>query len=290
MLDVTRLRILDAVARTGSVTAASKELQYSQPSVSHHLARLESESGAQLLQRVGRGIRLTEAGRVLAERAAEIIGRLDAATAELDTYVSLGAGRVRVAAYSTAVVSLLPRVAKRFEQQDFGLRIDIVDTHPPEALDLLRRGVVDAAIVFRYEESAQDPPGVRLQYLRDDPTYLLTLDGSTMADLHDATWVGGCARCTEHLIELCERAGFEPRIAHSTDDMVAIQALVAGGMGVATIPGLALEAHRHPGIQASVIPGGARQIFLATYGDPPDPPSVGAFAAALEAVAVTSGA
>ena len=97
MLDLTRLRVIDAVARHGSVTAAAKELHYSQPSVSHHLARLEDETGAQLLQRVGRGVRLTHAGQLLADRAAEIIGRVDAAEAELSAYVGLTAGRVRLA-------------------------------------------------------------------------------------------------------------------------------------------------------------------------------------------------
>ena len=79
MLDVTRLRVLVAVARTGSVTAAAQEINYAQPSVSHHIARLEAETGARLLQRAGRGIRLTAAGRLLAERAEEILGRIDAA-------------------------------------------------------------------------------------------------------------------------------------------------------------------------------------------------------------------
>ncbi|MEV4086362.1 LysR family transcriptional regulator, partial [Nonomuraea fuscirosea] len=87
MLDVVRLRVLVAVARKGSLTAAAKELHYSQPSVSHHLARLEAETGAKLVQRAGRGIRLTEAGRLLAERAAEIIGRLDATAEELAAHV-----------------------------------------------------------------------------------------------------------------------------------------------------------------------------------------------------------
>src|ERR687886_156576 len=91
MLDVNRLRVIDAVARHGSVTAAAKELHYSQPSVTHHLARLESETGAQLIQRVGRGIRLTPAGQLLADRAAEIIGRIDAAGAELSAHVGLTA-------------------------------------------------------------------------------------------------------------------------------------------------------------------------------------------------------
>src|SRR5919199_4926383 len=97
MLDVTRLRALDAVARHGSVTAAARELDYSQSSVTHHLARLEAETGAQLVQRAGRGIRLTQAGQLLADRAAEIIGRIDAAAAELSAHVGLTAGRGRPA-------------------------------------------------------------------------------------------------------------------------------------------------------------------------------------------------
>src|SRR5512138_3554343 len=109
MLDVNRLRVIDAVARHGSVTAAARELHYSQPSVSHHLARLEAETGAQLIQRVGRGIRLTEAGRLLAARAAEILGRIDAADAELAAHVGLAAGRVRLAGFSSAIGSLVPR-------------------------------------------------------------------------------------------------------------------------------------------------------------------------------------
>ena len=109
MLDVTRLRVIDAVARLGSVTAAAKELHYTQPTVSHHLARLEAETGAQLLQRAGRGIRLTPAGQLLASRAAEILGRIDAADAELSAHVGLSAGRVRVASFSSVIGSLIPR-------------------------------------------------------------------------------------------------------------------------------------------------------------------------------------
>ena len=86
MLDVTRLRVLVAVERYGSVTAAARALNYAQPSVSHHLARLEAETGIKLIERAGRGIALTAAGRLLAERAAEVIGRLDAAENELAAY------------------------------------------------------------------------------------------------------------------------------------------------------------------------------------------------------------
>src|SRR6476619_7844013 len=123
MLDVTRLRIIDAVARHGSVTAAAKELHYSQPSVSHHLARLEAESGAQLLQRVGRGIRLTPAGQLLADRAAEIIGRIDAADAELSAHIGLTAGRVRLAGFSSAIGDLVPRAMETLARRHPGLEV-----------------------------------------------------------------------------------------------------------------------------------------------------------------------
>src|SRR5258708_30391548 len=108
MLDVNRLRVIDAVARNGSVTAAARELHYSQPSVTHHLAGLEAETGAQLLQRVGRGIRLAPAGQLLADRAAEIIGRIDAAGAELAAHLGLTAGRVRMAGFASAIRPLVP--------------------------------------------------------------------------------------------------------------------------------------------------------------------------------------
>jgi DNA-binding transcriptional LysR family regulator len=95
MLNLTQLKALEAVARHGSVTEAAKELHYSQLSISHHLGRLEAATGAKLIQRVGRGIRLTPEGQLLAGRATEILGRVDAASVELAARVGLRAGRVR---------------------------------------------------------------------------------------------------------------------------------------------------------------------------------------------------
>ena len=286
MLDVTRLRILSAVARHGSVTAAARELHYSQPSVSHHLARLEAETGAQLFQRVGRGIRLTEAGRMLAERAGEIIGRVDSAAAELSAHVGLSAGRVRVATFGSALVAMLPDVSAELATRHPGLRLEFVDTHPPEALAMLRAGEVDAAIVFRYDETEPDLEGVRLTHLRDDPTYLLTRDRRRKVAQHrDERWVAGCQRCRQHLVSVCAREGFEPEIAYTTDDMVTIQALVAAGMGVATIPGLALLAHHHPDVNSYKIPDADRHVYVATYGEPPDPPATAALVDVLVSLA-----
>ena len=286
MLDLNRLRVLAAVARHGSVTAAAQELHYSQPSVSHHIARLEAETGAQLFQRVGRGIRLTEAGQVLAERATEILGRVESASAELDAHVGLSAGRVRVAVFGSALVALMPEVSAELASRHPGLRLDLVDTHPPEAIEMLRAGEVDLAIVFRYDETEPDPPGIRLTHVQDDPTYLLTPDDrGTIAEHRDGRWVAGCVRCREHLVELCDREGFAPEVSFTTDDMVGIQALVAAGMGVATIPGLALRAHRNPDINAYEIPGAPRHVYAATYGEPPDPPPTAALLDVLVSLA-----
>ena len=282
MLDVTRLRVLDAVARHGSVTKAAKELHYSQPSVSHHLARLEAETGAQLLQRVGRGIRLTPTGRLLADRAAEIVGRIAAADAELSAHVGLTAGHVRLAGFSSAVGSLVPRALGALAREHPDLEVMLIDTHPPEALELLRAGTIDVAVIFRYDETEPEPDGVRLHHLLDDPIYVLAdRRVRKLATLRDATWIAGCERCRSHLLALCDDEGFEPRIAYTSDDMVVMQVLVAAGLGVTTIPGLALRAHQVDGIVATELRGSPRHVYAATYGEPPDPPAVAALLAAL---------
>ena len=282
MVTLVQLRVIDAVRRHGSVTAAAKELQYTQPSISHQLSRLEAQLGAQLLQRVGRGIRLTPAGRLLADRAAEIIGRVDSATAELSAVVGLNAGRVRLAGFSSVMSSLVPQAAAVLAERHPGLELGLTDTHPEEALQQLRAGHVDVALIFRYDDTAPEEDGVRLTHLLDDPLYLLTLGGGTTLTDHAGTpWIAGCERCRRHLVEMCEGAGFSPRLAYTTDDMVVMQSLVAAGMGVTTIPGLALRAHRHPAITVTRLPGPLRKIYAATYGEPPDPPATAALVTAL---------
>jgi DNA-binding transcriptional LysR family regulator len=289
MLDVTRLRVLDAFARLGSVTAAAKELHYTQPTVSHHLARLEAETGAQLLQRAGRGIRLTPAGELLAGRAAEIIGRIDVADAELAAHVGLTAGRVRLASFSSVIESLVPRAVAALTNKHPGLQISLTGTQPPEALGLLRTGKLDVAIIFRYDDTDPEPEGVRLHHLLDDPLYLLsTRGGHTLATMRDATWIAGCDRCRNHLLSMCADQGFEPRIGYTSEDMVVMQGLVAAGLGVTTSPGLALRAHRIEGIVASEIPGSHQHIYAATYGEPPDPPATAALLGALAEAATSA--
>jgi molybdate transport repressor ModE-like protein len=276
VLDVTRLRVLAAVARLGSVTAAAQELGYSQPAISHHLARLERETGARLVQRVGRGIRLTGAGRQLADRAEEIIGRLGAAEAELAAHSGLRAGRVRLAAFPSALATVVPRAAAAFTAGHPGVELGFVEAEPPEALRMLRAGEVDVAVVFEYpDDPGRAEPGVRRTPLLAEPLYLVTPAGhpTRLTDHADADWIGGCERCRSHLVRRCVAEGFSPRIAFTTDDYVAVQALVAAGLGVTILPELALTAHRLPGIRASRLTGAGRDVWAARYGEPPDPPA-----------------
>ena len=172
MLDVTRLRVLVAVARYGSVTAAARALNYAQPSVSHHLARLEAETGTKLIQRAGRGIRLTDAGRLLAERAAEVIGRLDAAENELAAYTGLRAGRLRLAAFPSALGTIVPAAAAMLRGQP-AQRRPAADrgrtaggaAHAPGRLRRRRAGVPllpgAAGLRTRPPDSAVPRPGCR---------------------------------------------------------------------------------------------------------------------------------
>ncbi|WP_084463519.1 LysR family transcriptional regulator [Microtetraspora fusca] len=287
MLDPVRLRVLVAVAAHGSVTAAARELHYSQPSVSHHLARLEAETGAKLVQRVGRGIRLTEAGLLLAERAAEILGRMESAEAELDSHIGLRAGRVRLVAFPSALGTFVPTAAVRLADDHPGLDLRLAEAEPPEALRMLRAGDVDVAVIFRYEETGPEDDGIRLTRLFDDPTCLVTPAGTADTGVEGvgaharSRWIAGCDRCRSHLLDLCSQAGFEPRISFTTDDYVAVQAMVAAGLGVAVLPALALSAHHSPGIRVAELPGSARRVFAATYGEPPDPPATAALLTAL---------
>ncbi|HEY9409574.1 MAG TPA: LysR family transcriptional regulator [Jiangellaceae bacterium] len=282
MLNLVHLKVLAAVARHGSVTEAAKQLHYSQPSVSHHLSRLEAATGVKLVQRVGRGIRLTPEGQLLANRAIEILGRVDAATNELAAQVGLQAGQVRLAANASTLSTIVPKAAASLAQAHPGLQLSLFDQHPVGALRMLRHGEIDVALVFRFANAPVEEEEFRLVHIGDDPIYLISgRPDDSLANHRHSAWIGGCDRCQAELITVCRHEGFTPRIASHSDDMVVVQALVAAGTGVTTLPGLALRAHRRPDIHATELTGFHRQIYAATYGDPPDPPAVAAVLAAL---------
>jgi DNA-binding transcriptional LysR family regulator len=280
VLDLTCLRVLAAVARLGSVTEAARELNYAQPSVSHHLSRLQAEVGVALTQQAGRGIRLTPASEMLARRAAEILGRVEAAEEEITAITELRTRRVRVAGFQSVLGTLVTEAAAALKASSPGVEISLVDLHPDIALQQLREGIIDVAVVFRYDDTV--PEDMRFQHLFDDPMHLFSLQAAeSLEDNRDSSWIAGCERCRRELVEACQAVGFSPHIMYTSDDPFVQQALVAAGLGVTTLPGLALEIYRVPGIQSTEFSDFCRRVDVATFGEPPDPPATSAFVRAL---------
>lgn len=278
-MDLHRLSMLVAVAHEGSVTAAAAALRYAQPSVSHHLAALEAEVGVPLLQRAGRGVRLTDAGRLLVARGEEILGRVSAAEEEVRALAGLQAGRARLAAFPSALATLVPEVVAALGTQHPGVGVELVENEPPEAVAALRRGAVDVALVFEHDHATIDRAGLSTTPVLTDTMHLVTPASSPgppdalLQNHKESPWIAGCERCRTDLVARCEAAGFTPRITFETDDYVAVQALVRAGAGVSLLPGLALRAHRDRGVDAVAVPGSRRRVLAVTYGDRPPPPA-----------------
>ncbi len=280
MLDLHRLRVLAAVARLGSVTEAARELGYAQPSVSHHLARLEDEVGLPLTRRSGRGITMTPAGELLAQRAAEILGRVQSAEDELAALQDLRRGRVRVAGFQSALSGVVTTAAASLRKSAPGLELTLEDMHPDLAIPKLREGAIDVAVVYRLDDGM--PEGVRATHLFDDPMYLLSAEpGQTPADHADSPWIAGCPRCRRELVAVCQEAGFTPRIAYTSDDPLVQLSMVAAGLGVTTMPGLSVSQYAMAGVHATELEAFRRRVHVITYGEPPDLPAIRAFVEAV---------
>jgi molybdate transport repressor ModE-like protein len=292
-LDAAALRLVRTVHETGSVTAAARALGLTQPAASQQLRAVERTIGTPVVVRAGRGVRLTDAGLVLARNAAAVQSALDATLEEVAAVASLRAGRVRVAAFPSAAATLLPGALAALRAAHPGLGTTFAEAEPPEALAELAAGRVDLALIFRDAGDAGDPddhaPVHRVPLLRDEVLVVLpAADGREpgsavdLADLAGRPWIAGCPQCRAQLVGTCARAGFAPRVDFATDDYPAVLSLVRAGLGVATLPGLALAALPHPGVTVHPArPGAARVVEAVTA---PGATRVPAVAAALEAL------
>ncbi|TFC25610.1 LysR family transcriptional regulator [Cryobacterium sp. TMT1-3] len=266
-LDALALRVVRAVHETGSITAAAAALGYSQPAVSQQLKRLEQRLGLAVVERVGRGVRLTEAGLVLARHAVTVETALDAAAGEIAELQGLRSGLVRLVAFPSASATLVPSLLARMKQQHAQISITYLEAEPPEAVAAVRENRADLAITFSYPGDRVDPhresaQGLRVATLRRDEMMLVLPVGHPLAGaepetgapvdlggLADENWVAGCPRCRGHLLDLCDRRGFTPRISYETDNVAAVFGLVEAGIGVALLPALAIES---AGVRAGV--------------------------------------
>lgn len=246
-LDLRKLLVFERAVTAGSLSAAAVELGWSQPAVSQQLISLERSLGTQLLTRTTRGVVPTPAGRMLIGRAEVIRTQARAALEDLHSAFSTAEQTLRIAAFPSLVGGPLAQALEQLAVGGGG-GFEVIEHEPPEALELLRRGRVDTALIFRHDAGDLTPPGHHAVPLGVDHHQLilprrwgLAQDVTRLADVAELPWVTGCQRCTEHLQQACGAAGFNPTIRHVTDDPQAIQALVAHGLGVALVPRLALR-------------------------------------------------
>ena len=257
-MDARRLLIFRDVARAGSISAAARELGWTQPAVSQHLRALERSVGVPLLLRGSGGVDLTEPGRLLLDRADQVALQLHLAEEELADLTSLRRGRARLAAYPSAAATLVPRAVAGLRTRHPDVDVELTEAEPPEALGLVESGDADLALVFGYDADPAAGRGLVWRPLASEAVALVLaadhrLAGRrrlTLAQLSEEPWIVGCDRCRAHAVALCAAAGFTPSVRHVSDDYVVVQNLVAVGLGVTLLPHSALEAYRHPDVVA----------------------------------------
>ncbi|MFD8144428.1 LysR family transcriptional regulator [Streptomyces sp. NPDC059708] len=287
MIEARHLRILRAVAGTGSFSAAARELGCTQPAVSQQMKALEQSAGTPLLVRTGREMRLTQAGEALVRHAAGILAGLTAAEEEVAAIAGLRAGRVRLVSFPSGSSTLVPTALAAMRAEHPGTRISLVEAEPPRSVEMLREGDCDLALAFRYAgaSAAAEWEDLVVTPLLTDRLVGLVPDGHRLAgagrvgmsELADEPWIAGCPRCRRHLVEVCEGAGFTPRIDFATDDYPAVVGLVGAGLGVAVLPELAVESVRAKGVSTlAVEPAVEREVVALTLPDLARVPAVAA--------------
>jgi len=281
MFDVKQLRVLKAVSEHGSFSAAADALSYTQPAISQQIAALEKRAGTTLVDRGSRGVRLTDAGRTLVEHAEVVISRLVAAEAELEAIAGIRGGRVRLSSFPTAGASLLPPAVAEFTRRHPEVELNFVEREPEDASASLRAAELEIGIVFEYSEMKQPEfdrmyEGIELHHLVDDPMYLALPRDHPLAakprvrlnDVADETWIqesGAHSWCGSFHEAVCTDAGFQPNVGFRSDDYNVVQGLIAAGVGISLLPGLALTNLREDIVVRSLGKGApARKIAAAT--------------------------
>jgi DNA-binding transcriptional LysR family regulator len=294
MLDVKRMKVLREVAAERSFSAAAQKLGYTQSAVSQQIAALEREAGSTLIERNPRGIRLTDAGEALVRHADKILARLAEAEAELEAIAGLRGGRLRLGSFPTAGATLMPRAIAEFSKRHPAVELSLAEAEPDESLPRLKGGELDLILIDDSPLAEDDE--VDFAHLLDDPLHLaLPADHALVSrrrlrfqDLAAEPWIQGtqvCA-CQRQLQNACANAGFEPRVAYESDDFQVVQGLVAAGVGVALIPGLALVSERSDVVIRSIgTKPPVRRILAATLANDYRSPAVVEMLEILETIA-----
>ncbi|MFA7762018.1 LysR substrate-binding domain-containing protein [Streptomyces sp. NRRL S-448] len=309
MLDVRRLRLLRELARRGTIAAVAEALSFSPSAVSQQLSVLEREAGLPLLERTGRGVRLTPAGQNLVGHAEAVLERLEQADADLAEARGGLAGALRIGAFPTATRAIVPAALIALARRHPGLEPMVSETDPAAVAHALRAGDLDVALVHEYDFVPAEPePGLATEPLYREAMYLAAPaagapappggpvpsgesapsgepdQGAALRTHARAPWITATpgTLCHAMTVRACQAAGFTPRVRHQVDEFATVLALVAVGQGVAVVPQLGVTGPPDPAVRLTRLLM-ERRTSLAFRSGAGAHPAVAAFGAALRA-------
>ena len=296
MLDLRRLRLLRELNHRVTIAAVADALQFTPSAVSQQLAMLEREAGVPLLERAGRGVRLTDAALVLVGHADALLERAALAEADLAAAAATVAGRGRIAGFQSVALRLALPAMDALARDAPRLRCELIEAEPEQALPALALGDVDLVIGDEWQHQPwRLPAGVQRHELFRDPVHLVLptkhptarrhQDAVPLSELSAEAWTTGHGGMgwEEMIQRTCrERGGFDPDIRHRTNDATVSLALVARGMAVTLLPDLVMPG-RHLGTALRRVAGARleRAIFAVTRAADAARPSTQALLAAV---------
>ncbi|MEV6927033.1 LysR family transcriptional regulator [Dactylosporangium sp. NPDC051485] len=290
MLDLSRLQALRAVQTFGTVTAAAGALHITPSAVSQHLAKLERETRTTLVEKDGRRLRLTEAGRVLAEHAGRVLAAVEEAEAALAAHQETVSGRLSVSSFPTACRGLLPHTLRRLSAEHPDLELTLLETDRDASFDGILRGIIDIALIDEWLEiPVTFPPGVANVELGLDVGDLMLPAGHplafgagpiTLEEVREERWIGSQPGtvCHEWLLRMLP--GLQPSIL--VNEFETQLTFVAQGLGVAFVPRLARASLPAGVVARPVSPEAARRVSVAWRAAASGRPAIGATVAALQ--------
>jgi len=303
MLDLRRLRLLRELSERGTIAAVADALRYTPSAVSQQLAMLERETGVRLLERAGRGVRLTDPALLLVEHADALLERAALAEADLAAAAGTVTGRARVAAFQSVGLHIALPAFDALAREAPRLRCELVEAEPEQALPALALGDVDLVLADEWQhQPLRLPAGLERHELLWDPVNVVLPEAHeaarrhhgavALAELAGGPWATGHAGMAweEMTQRTCrEHGGFDPDIRHRTNDATVALALVARGMAVTLLPDLALHPGPHPGIAPRPIADApvGRAILAVTRAADAARPSTRALLAAVRGAAAT---
>jgi DNA-binding transcriptional LysR family regulator len=260
MLDVRRLRLLCDLNRLKTIAKVAEANTYTPSAVSQQLSALEREAGVPLLERTGRSVTFTAAGRVLVEHAEAVLAALERTTAAMASAATGLSGPLRIGAFPTAVRTLLPATLVELGRLHPGLELRVTELDPVAVPAALRERRLDVGLLNDYDVVPVKPEaGLETVPLMEETVFLAVpardpIEG--LADAGEAPWIMASpgTLCHTMTLQVCRAAGFHPKARHHADDFETVLALIAAGQGVSLVPQLA----------AAKPPDDARLIALPT--------------------------